>query len=64
MGRLMFCSIERCGDARISSTQLLETLQQRFEVDTLLKIVNLDDVADSYGLAEAHRPCQPSLELA
>ena len=54
MGRLMSCIIELCGDTRISSTQLLKTLQERFDRDTLLKIVNLDDVAESFGLAEAH----------
>jgi hypothetical protein len=37
MGRLMSCVIELCGDARISSTQLLETLQERFDKETLLK---------------------------
>lgn len=54
MGRLMSCTIELCGDARISSSQLLDTLKQRFDNASLLKIVHLDDVADSYGLAEAH----------
>lgn len=54
MGRLMSCIIELCGDARISSNQLLETLRQRYDTATLLQIVNLDDVAESYGLAEAH----------
>jgi hypothetical protein len=54
MGNLMSCVIELCGDARIGSAQLLQTLKQRFDRGTLLKIVNLKDVADSYGLAEAH----------
>jgi hypothetical protein len=54
MGRLMSCIIELCGEARISSTQLLETVRQRFDKAALLKIVNLSDVAESYRLAEAH----------
>jgi hypothetical protein len=51
---LMSCILELCGEAGISSRELLETLKKRFDRETLLRIVNLDDVADSYGIAEAH----------
>jgi len=53
MGRLMSCVIELCAETRIGSAQLLES-QERFDKDTLLKIVNLDDIAESYGFADAH----------
>ena len=51
--REFLSSGELCTETGISSTQLLEALQKRFERETLLKIVNLDDVADAYGLSEA-----------
>jgi hypothetical protein len=51
---LMSCVLELCGDSRISSNELLGTLKQRFDRESLIRIVNLSDVADSYGIAEAH----------
>jgi hypothetical protein len=51
---LMSCVLELCGQARIGSNELLETLKERFDRESLIKIVNLEDVADSYGLAESH----------
>jgi hypothetical protein len=52
--RLISCILELCGQARIGSRELLQTLKGRFDRETLIRIVDLDDVADSYGLAEAH----------
>jgi hypothetical protein len=43
MGRLMSCIIELYGEARISSIQLLETLQERFKKDTLLRVVKFEE---------------------
>lgn len=54
MGRLMSCVIELCGGAGISSTEALQSLRKHFDRQTLIKIVHLNDVADSYGIAEAH----------
>jgi hypothetical protein len=51
---LMSCILELCGQARIGSSELLESLKRQFDHETLIRIVNLDDVADSYGFAEAH----------
>jgi hypothetical protein len=51
---LMSCILELCGQARIGSRELLETLKGHFDRETLIRIVNVSDVADSYGIAEAH----------
>ena len=51
---IMSCIIELCGKARISSPELLATLKERFDRSTLQTIVNMDDVAESYGHAEAY----------
>jgi len=51
---LMSCILELSGQAKISSRELLKTLKERFDRETLIRILNLDDVADSYGHAEAH----------
>jgi hypothetical protein len=51
---LMSCVLELCGQARIGSNELLETLKERFDCESLIEIVNLEDVADTYGLAESH----------
>jgi len=51
---LMTGILELCGEAKISSRELFETLMEKFDAETLLRIVKLEDVADSYGIAEAH----------
>lgn len=53
VANLMSCILELCGQAKISSRELLETLKQRFDRETLLRIIKPEDVADSYGMAEA-----------